>query len=439
MAQKITVLLAGPGHEIVNYQMMPAFLSDSRLTVAGQATLWDALKAQLPVYKPEVLVIHGGLAPNQDDLMVLLSTLQAWNGSAVVVLPEGVAGARGALENMTGVVAGVYVAPVTWPEIPDRAYSAGETARARVMKVSAAPVMAAQSASAGMGYMPPGLQPILTGTKRVAILSHAGGAGVSTIAEGLAYELAVRLSIKTLLFSLGMPAAVASHLRLRYTPSMTDFFERPSRASIQSAIQRLEGLEVLVAPENSLEYLKAGQVVDTQAPNSIYAGLTSAEDGSYAAMIMDLPSEVTPWMLHPLAFANQLLIVARPTLADLFAVRHTLNALSILGSKLPRENTFLVLNQVSEASAFSPRQFLDELANAMNYAPQIAAVIEHDPNILVAQNQQVPAVTRSDKLTRGIRQIVSLLFPGSDRAIGQADENKNNGKSILRLPKFRFS
>lgn len=436
MGEKLIVMLAGQGHEIVNHKMMPAFLQDNRLALVGQPPTWDMLTAQLPVYKPEVLVVHGGIAPGSDALLELLSGMKAWNGVAIVLLPAGTAKDRGAFENMPGVVAGVFDLPINWSELPAQAYSAGETARARKSKVSAAPMLA--GAPAGNGYMPPGLQPVLTGTKRIAILSHAGGAGVSTIAESMAYELAVRLSIRTLLFSLGMPPAAAAHMPLRYIPNLVEFFERPTRASVQSAIQRLEGLEVLVAPENSIEYLRATQVVDTQAPNSIYSALMAADDGKYAALIMDLPGAETPWLLHPLYFANVILIVARPTMADLFAVRHTLNALSILGSKLPRESIHLVLNQHSETSALTPRQFLDELVNVNDWAPSIAAVIEHDPNVLAAQNQRVPVVTRSEKMSRGVRQIIGNLFPGTENALAQSQENSNGGKSLFRLPKFRF-
>jgi len=436
MGEKLLVMLSGPGHEMVNHQMMPAFLQDSRLTLVGQPPTWDMLAAQLPVYKPEVLVVHAGLAPGPDALLQLLGSMKAWNGVAIVLLPGGVAKDRGAFENMPGVVAGVYDLPVNWAELPAQAYSAGETARARKSKVSAAPMLA--GAPAGNGHLPPGLQPVLTGTKRIAVLSHAGGAGVSTIAESMAYELAVRLSIRTLLFSLGMPAAVAAHMPLRYIPNLVEFFERPTRASIQSAIQRIEGLEVLVAPENSIEYLRAAQVVDTQVPNSIYAALMAADDGKSAAIIMDLPGAETPWLLHPLYFANVVLIVARPTMADLFAVRHTLNALSILGSKLPRESIYLVLNQHSETSALTPRQFMDELANANDWAPSIAAVIEHDPNVLAAQNQRVPVVTRSEKMARGVRQIIGNLFPGTENALAQSQGSNGNGQSFFRLPKIRF-
>ena len=42
-AEKISVLLAGPGHELVFYQLQPPFLSDPRLMVSGQATTFGVL------------------------------------------------------------------------------------------------------------------------------------------------------------------------------------------------------------------------------------------------------------------------------------------------------------------------------------------------------------------------------------------------------------
>lgn len=432
MAEKISVFLAGPGHEVLNYQMLPPFLPDERLLVCSSATSWDGLQATLQTHKPEVLVVHAGLAPGAEPLMKLLGTMQAWNGTAIVVLPEGTAGFRGAFQNMTAVVSGVFVLPVSWSELVSRAHSAGVTARAKLAKVAAAP---ASVLAGGGGFASQGLTPIVTGTKRIAVLSHAGGAGVSTIAENLAYELAVRLSIRTLLFSLGLPPAVVSHLRMRYAPSLTEFFERPGKAVIQAATQKLEGLDILIAPGNSIEYLRGQATEDMQAPNSIYSALLSAEDGTYAAMVMDLPGAETTWMLHPLYFANIALVVARPTTADLFATRHTLTTLNALGNRIGRESIHLVLNQASDASAMTPRTFLEELASDLGWAPPIAAVIEQDAEVQRAQDQRLPAVTRSEKLAKGVRQIIAALFPGMERSLANLPENSSS-KSFLRLPKF---
>ena len=37
---KVSVLLAGAGHELVYYQMQPPLLSHARFIVAGHATQW---------------------------------------------------------------------------------------------------------------------------------------------------------------------------------------------------------------------------------------------------------------------------------------------------------------------------------------------------------------------------------------------------------------
>lgn len=199
-AEKISVLLAGTGHDLVFYRIQPPFLTDTRLMITGHATNWDLLQTSLVTVKPEVLVVHGSIAPGVDPLIKLLSNMQAWNGVAVVLLPESMAHARGVFENLSGIVGGVFLSPLNWAELPNHVFTAGSTARARVAQVSVAPQTAPAAAFSSQS-----VTPIVTGTKRIAVLSHAGGAGASTIAENLAYELAVRLSVRTLLFSLGQP------------------------------------------------------------------------------------------------------------------------------------------------------------------------------------------------------------------------------------------
>ena len=436
MSERFTVLLAGPGHEAVIYQMQPAFLSDQRFTIAGYAQGWENLKDVLPQLKPDLLVIQADVAPGPDALKPVLAGMQAWNGIATVVLPAQQAMFKGVYESLTAVVRGTYVAPVSWTDVANLAYAAAMTARAQV--ATAAPTMAAPASSYTGQFgasLNQAVSPMVTGTKRIAVLSQAGGAGASTIAENLAYELAARLSVRSLLFSLGLPPAAAAHFKLRYVPSLTEFFERPGKASIQSAIQRMEGLDILLGPEDSAEYARAAQnSSDVRSPNSIYSALLAAEDGSYGAMVMDLPPAESEWMTHPLVFANIALLVARPIMADLFALRHTLNLLSRL-DRLPRESVYLVLNQASEVSSLTPRAIQSELSQALGWAPPIIAVIEHDPAVLQAQEQRVPPVLRSEKLARGVRQIIGSLFPGMERTLA---ETQPESRSVFRMPKFKL-
>jgi Flp pilus assembly CpaE family ATPase len=427
---KVSVLLAGAGHELVYYQMQPPLLSDARFLVAGHATQWPALENNLNDLHPELLIVQTDIAPDPETMKRLLQRLSAWQGVAVVVLPLGQKDLRGAYEGLH-VVRGVFVAPVNWTEIAQAGYGAAMTARANLSQ--AAPMQQALGGAA-VG----GTAAFITGTKRIAVLSHAGGSGCSTVAENLAYELAARLSVKTLLVSMGLPPSAPPHLRLRYRPNLSEYFDRPGKAAFQAALQRRENLEVLIAPESSLEYMKIleGSSHGT-GDGSINSMLIDSEDGRYAAIVMDVPSSEDLWMAHSVIFANYALIVARPTLADLAATRHTLNLLlSGLKSekRLARESIYLVLNQFTERSGFTARSFQDELAGTVGWAPPIAAVLPYDLAVTQAQDQGIPPVTRVDGFTRGMRTLIDVLFPN----IG-AQERGQAQRGVLRLPKVRFT
>jgi len=428
---KVSVLLAGAGHELVYYQMQPPLLSDARFIVAGHATQWQTLENNVNDLHPELLIVQTDIAPDPEAMKRLLQRMSSWNGVAVVVLPLGQKDLRGAYEGLN-MVRGVFIAPVNWTEIAQAGYGAAMTARANMSQ--AAPMQQAVA-----GPVVGGSAAFITGTKRIAVLSHAGGTGCSTVAENLAYELAARLSIKTLLVSMGLPPSAPPHLRLRYLPNLTEYFDRPGKASFRAALQRRENLEVLVAPEASVEYMKILESSNHGTGEGTINGmLIDSEDGRYAAIVMDVPSNEDLWMAHSIIFANYALIVARPTLADLAATRHTLNLLlSGLKSekRLARESIYLVLNQFTDRSGFTARSFQDELAGTVGWAPPIAAVIPYDLAVTQAQDQGIPPVTRVDGFARGIRSLIGVLFPN----VGSLESSSTGQRGILRIPKIRFT
>jgi Flp pilus assembly CpaE family ATPase len=428
---KVSVLLAGAGHDLVYYQMQQPILADQRFMIAGHAAQWSMFETNLNSLQPDLVIVQADIAPDADTLITSLQKISAWQGIAIVVLSLAHKDFQGAFTKVD-CVRGVFVAPVNWTEIIQAAYGAAMTARASLNQ--AAPMQHGVS-----GYATSGSSAYITGTKRIAVLSHAGGAGVSTIAENLAYELAVRLSVKTLLVSMGLPPAATPHLGLRYVPNLSEYFDRPGKTAFQAAIQRKENLEILLAPESSLEYM---HILENSSKGigegSINGMLIDSEDGRYAAIVMDVPTTEDLWMMHSIIYANYALIVARPTLADLTAVRHTLTLL-LTGLKsekrLARESIYLVLNQTSERSSFTPRIFQEELSKVMGWAPPIASMLPFDADVTRAQDDGILPVTRSDVFAGGIRAIVNTLFPQMEANITRS----NGKKSILRLPRIRLT
>jgi len=241
------------------------------------------------------------------------------------------------------------------------------------------------------------------------------------------------------LVSMGLPPAATPHLGLRYVPNLNEYFDRPGKSAFQAAIQRKENLEILLAPESSLEYM---HILENSSKGtgegSINGMLIDSEDGRYAAIVMDVPTTEDLWMMHSIIFANYALIVARPTLADLTAVRHTLTLL-LTGLKsekrLARESIYLVLNQTSERSSFTPRIFQEELSKVMGWVPPIASILPFDPDVTRAQDDGILPVTRSDVFAGGIRAIINTLFPQMEANITRP----NGKKSLLRLPRIRIT
>ena len=428
--QKVSVMLAGPGHETVFYQMQPPFLSDSRFVISAHATQWTTFEQSLAQMRPDLVVVQVELAPGPEALVQVLAEIQVWHGVAILVLPPAIRDVRGIFEK-AAVVRGVYIAPVNWGEIAQSGYAAVMTERARA--AAAAPLQQAYlSRSSGA----------IIGTRVVAFISATGGSGRSTLAESLAYELNVRMNVRSLLMSFDLTPSAVPHLKMRDVPNSMEYFARPGDG-FGASIQTREGLDVLLSPENSVDYQKAAEysTAHKAEPDSIYSLVMASWTRNYAAVLLDLPAGEQPWSLQGIAAANTAVIVSRCTLADMAAARHTLILLleRLVGEhRIPREAIYLVLNQVTERSPISLRGFHDELVGSYGWAPPVAAVIPRNPAISQAQDEQIPAVTRVEDLAKGVRNLADFLFPGGMMA-GVNGRDGHGMKSRLRIPRFRFT
>ena len=114
--QKVSVMLAGPGHEAVFYQIQPPFLSDSRFVISANATQWGNFEQSLAQMRPDLTVVQAEIAPGPDALVQVLAEIQVWHGVAIVVLSPALRDLRGMFEKAP-VVRGVYITPVNWGEV----------------------------------------------------------------------------------------------------------------------------------------------------------------------------------------------------------------------------------------------------------------------------------------------------------------------------------
>jgi hypothetical protein len=76
-----------------------------------------------------------------------------------------------------------------------------------------------------------------------------------TLTESLAYELNVRMNVRSLWMSFDLPPSAVPHLKIRYVPNSMEYFAR-SGDGFSASMQTREGLDMLLSPENSVDTRK---------------------------------------------------------------------------------------------------------------------------------------------------------------------------------------
>ena len=81
---KVTVMLAGAGHEVVYYQMQPPILADQRFMISGHAAQWSMFETNLNNLRPDLVIVQTDIAPDPDTLIRALQKISAWSGIVIV-------------------------------------------------------------------------------------------------------------------------------------------------------------------------------------------------------------------------------------------------------------------------------------------------------------------------------------------------------------------
>ncbi len=408
----ISIGVAGPMQVIV--REYGASIPTDEFSVSFLQGNWDYLtRDQLVNSEPDLLVLYAEIAPTPDDLTKMLGRLK--KSIVIVLLPGSWQGMQGALEQFDR-VGRVFFLPAAPAEVLRTGRNLVKTERTRLG--NAAPLQQLYSG---------GRTAAAVGTRVIAFVSAQGGTGRSTIAEALAYELAMVRHIRTLLFSFDLPSPAPLRLKMRYNPSAGEFFARPE-TGFRDALQSKEGvLDVIIAPSDSYAYARAAQVPPDQ-PNSIRSLVLAAYMQGYGAILMDLPAGEGPWMIQPLLASNTVVVVSRPTLDGIKAVGHLSDLITNkLASehRISKEMMFTVLNQRTDKTAFTASQFVQEGTATYSWVPPVLATIDYDRKITQAQDASRPASTVSDTLQKGVR-VLADSFYGSTASVDAAPGSKRS-------------
>ncbi|MBL8057432.1 MAG: hypothetical protein JNK29_12070 [Anaerolineales bacterium] len=436
----LSIFLASPNTQQLLKQAYPAFVSDpARFQVISFCEKWKDFADDVSQYRPEVVIVEAGLAPDPHELRDALARLPS-STTALVILPAtgGWPERQGMLEAVTTSVRGVFIAPVNWARIAASAYSAGVTERTRLLE--AAPAAAAHAVDETAGARPAAA---VVGTRTIAALSFAGGPGKSTVMETLAVHFA-RNNVRTLLASLNSPPAAVGHLGVKFSPNATEWFNRPTTDGFKAALQKLKGLDtldVLLAPEDP-EALAEAAARPPEHPASIRSLILAAHSFNYGVVLLDLPPFAdSMWAVQGVLAANMALLICRATVHDQFAAVRAYKLFTerlAAQHRVPLESIFAVINMKSPDDNLSERDFATGVANVVGSFPPILASFPYVAKLPAVQNRgQSPALApETEVFARIAHSLASKLIGGTVMEANEAN-GRSAGKSLFGI-KFKI-
>jgi len=254
----------------------------------------------------------------------------------------------------------------------------------------------------------------VVGLKVFAFYSSKGGTGKTTLATNFAYELN-RMGVRTLLMGFDTPDDVGVQLKLKHAPNSMNFYRRPGPEGFQASIQRKDGLEVILSPN---DYILASQIAQRPPadPGSIQSLIQTAWAGNYGAIVMDLPPTEENWAIAPLMLANTLILVALPSYTDQVKTVQTVRLLTetLAGKhRIPKENVFIVLNQFNDSTDnLLPDAFHQGAVSFLNgWFPPVITTIPYSPRVRPLQNEGKLPVVMDDSFGGAVRNLIASFYP----------------------------
>jgi len=251
----------------------------------------------------------------------------------------------------------------------------------------------------------------------IAVYGAKGGVGASTVAHHMAWSLATKLDLATVIADFDLPFGTAG----------LDFNQDPLQGIAEAVFSpdRLDGnmLDRLMTKCGERLTLLAAPAVLTREydfDQDAFDGLMDLLRASAPAVVLDIPHMWTGWTRRLLQSADEIVLVAEPDLGNL---RNVKNILDLMGPMRANDSRIkLVMNRVGLPKR--PEIPVKEFVTPINVTP--ACVIPFDSKVFgeAANNGQMVA-----EVSGGAR--FGALFESLGRQVFGRPEVQKAGKGSL--------
>jgi pilus assembly protein CpaE len=239
--------------------------------------------------------------------------------------------------------------------------------------------------------------------RTMAFVGAKGGAGSSTLAHNIAYQLSEAMQANTVIADFDLAFGTAG-LDFNQDPiqGMADALNKPERLD-PTLLDRMtarctDRLSLFAAPAS----LDDDYVISDEAFEEVQSKIKSTAP----YVVMDLPHLWSAWMRRTILSADDVVITATPDLASL---RNAKNLIDLIKKARPNDAPpHLILNQVGAPGR--PEIPVKEFARALGLEP--ALVLPFDPKLFgqAANNgQMVFEVNAKAKAAEGLAQLTQVL------------------------------
>jgi len=239
--------------------------------------------------------------------------------------------------------------------------------------------------------------------RAIAFVGAKGGAGSSTLAHNIAYQISEAMQANTVIADFDLPFGTAG-LDFNQDPAqgLGDALSKPERLDatlLDRMTARCSDRLALFAAPASLDD-------DYDISAEAYDEVQTKIRGSAPYVVMDLPHLWSAWMRRMILSSDDVVITALPDLASL---RNAKNLIDLIKKARPNDDPpHLILNQVGAPGR--PEIPVKEFAKALGAEP--ALVLPFDAKLFgqAANNgQMVFEVNAKAKAAEGLMQFTQLL------------------------------